>query len=171
MGLNTIPASCPVSHIAHIQSHTPPLCLPSSSWHSGVISSSQLLLWRTTDWTSSCRGLQQHFTAISHLQRGASGNWSEDKTYGFTSPQRMNTEYDSSSKICQRSYISLAYLNTEMETKWLQTFNLFCQHRQSQFMCVKKSFRQESRLWSRCKRRTALMKCVDHRNLKRGKES
>lgn len=40
-------------------SHTPPLCLPSGSWHSGVISSSQLLWWRTTDWTSSCWGLQQ----------------------------------------------------------------------------------------------------------------
>lgn len=83
-GLNTIPASCPVSHIAHIQSHTPPLCLPSSSWHSGVISSSQLLLWRTTDWTSSCWGLQQHLL-LYHLQIRASGNRGQDKTYGFSS--------------------------------------------------------------------------------------
>lgn len=65
-------------------SHTPPLRLPSSSWLGGVISSSQLLLWCTTDWTSSCCGPQQHWL-LYHLQLRASGDWDEDTTNGFSS--------------------------------------------------------------------------------------
>lgn len=84
-GLNTIPASCLVSHIAHIQSHTPPLRLPSSSWLAGVISSSQLLVWWTTDWTSSCRELQER-RLLYRLHLRASGEWAGDKKiHGFSS--------------------------------------------------------------------------------------
>lgn len=67
-GLTSVSASCPVSHIAHIQSHFPP---PSACPLAvGMVVSSQTLScycdW-SSDMTSSCSGLQQHLL-LYHLQ-------------------------------------------------------------------------------------------------------
>lgn len=105
-------------------SHTPPLCLPSGSWHSGVISNSQLLQWLTTDWTSSCWGLQQQPLLLYHLRQRASGSWGEDETYGFWCVWVF--PYTFWLWLILQTYLSslsLACLNIETETKRLQTFS------------------------------------------------
>lgn len=104
-GLNTtLPHAQSVTLLTYTV--TPPLRLPSGSWQSGVISSSQLLLWRTIGWTGSCWGLCQHFL-LYHFR--ASGNpqgqniWLFKNSGIWPPPQWINTDYDSFPKTSKHS--------------------------------------------------------------------
>lgn len=120
-GLNTIHASCPVSHIAHIQSHTPPLRLPSSSWFAGVISSSQLLVCWTTDWTSSCRELQECWL-LYHLQLRASGDSSSQRTKNLTDLLSWKIQ----GLLGCKHLIFLLFLSTKTDQKMSETHATMC---------------------------------------------